>query len=241
MTTIIENYIHRLSLKYRYLNVTSGFDHFFVACHENCVRASKKVSLLMNNAIRVFCSPYDESGYIPAKDVLLPQVMEPFHCEDGRNNDSENRTIFGLWGGPTNSYMRQKMKELLGKDPEFDLGKISYREKFVRSKYCICHGTAQIGTCIADSIYCGCVPVIFSSYSELPFNDVLDWDKFSVVILNEHEVYVLKERLESLTDTQYFSLQEGTHKVQKHFQWNSPPKRYDAFHMVMYNIWLRIA
>lgn len=28
-------------------------------------------------------------------------------------------------------------------------------------------------------------------------------------------------------------------QVQKHFQWNSPPIRYDAFHMIMYELWLR--
>ncbi|XP_057964925.1 probable glycosyltransferase At5g03795 isoform X1 [Malania oleifera] len=27
-------------------------------------------------------------------------------------------------------------------------------------------------------------------------------------------------------------------KIQKHFQWNSPPIRYDTFHMVMYDLWL---
>lgn len=29
------------------------------------------------------------------------------------------------------------------------------------------------------------------------------------------------------------------YQVQKHFQWNSPPIRFDAFHLVMYDLWLR--
>lgn len=28
-------------------------------------------------------------------------------------------------------------------------------------------------------------------------------------------------------------------QIQKHFQWNTPPVKYDAFHMVMYDLWLR--
>lgn len=31
----------------------------------------------------------------------------------------------------------------------------------------------------------------------------------------------------------------GMGQVQKHFQWNTPPIKYDAFHMVMYELWLR--
>lgn len=29
------------------------------------------------------------------------------------------------------------------------------------------------------------------------------------------------------------------YQVQRHFQWNSPPIKYDAFHMIMYELWLR--
>lgn len=28
-------------------------------------------------------------------------------------------------------------------------------------------------------------------------------------------------------------------QVRKHFEWHSPPVRYDAFYMVMYELWLR--
>lgn len=40
------------------------------------------------------------------------------------------------------------------------------------------------------------------------------------------------------TDHEFFHLSWGF-QVQKHFQWNSPPVKYDAFHMVMYDLWLR--
>ncbi|KAH7861808.1 hypothetical protein Vadar_031118 [Vaccinium darrowii] len=91
---------------------------------------------------------------------------------------------------------------------------------------------------IADSIHYGCIPVILSNYYDLPFNDILDWHKFSV-ILKENDVYQLKQILKDMSDSEFVALHKNLVKVQKHFQWNSPPIKYDAFHMVMYDLWLR--
>lgn len=34
-------------------------------------------------------------------------------------------------------------------------------------------------------------------------------------------------------------LQKNVLEVRNHFQWNLPPVDYDAFNMVMYELWLR--
>ncbi|KAE9450089.1 hypothetical protein C3L33_18036, partial [Rhododendron williamsianum] len=80
--------------------------------------------------------------------------------------------------------------------------------------------------------------VILSNYYDLPFNDILDWRKFSV-ILEENDVYRLKQILKDISNSEFVVLHENLVKVQKHFQLNSPPVKYDAFHMVMYDLWLR--
>ncbi|KAJ0040534.1 hypothetical protein Pint_27722 [Pistacia integerrima] len=80
--------------------------------------------------------------------------------------------------------------------------------------------------------------VILSDYYDLPFNDILDWRKFAVV-LKENDVYQLKQILKNISDEEFVSLHKNLVKVQKHFHWNSPPIKYDAFHMVMYELWLR--
>ncbi|KAE9450090.1 hypothetical protein C3L33_18037, partial [Rhododendron williamsianum] len=85
---------------------------------------------------------------------------------------------------------------------------------------------------------CASLAVILSNYYDLPFNDILDWRKFSV-ILKENDVYRLKQILKDISDSEFVALHENLVKVQKHFQWNSPPVKYDAFHMVMYDLWLR--
>ena len=116
--------------------------------------------------------------------------------------------------------------------------------------------------------------MILSDYYDLPFNDIIDWKKFSVIV-KERDVYQLKQILKDISDMEFIKLhknlvqvhyglsfQPGSYslkisffrlfkityaltmfahiyQVQKHFQWNSPPIKYDAFHMVMYDLWLR--
>ena len=54
--------------------------------------------------------------------------------------------------------------------------------------------------------------VILSDYYDLPFNDILDWRKFSV-ILKENDVYSLKKTLQDIPKQTYESLQNHTFMV----------------------------
>jgi len=247
MTIIVQNYVESLARKYPYWNRTLGADHFFVTCHDVGVRATEGLPLLVKNAIRVVCSPSYDVGYIPHKDVALPQVLQPFALPGG-GNDIQNRTILGFWAGHRNSRIRVILARLWENDTELAIsnnrisraiGELVYQKQFYISKFCICPGGSQVNSArIADSIHYGCVPVILSDYYDLPFNDVLDWRKFALV-LKEHDVYHLKDILKSITMEQFTALHTGLVQVQKHFEWHSPPIKYDAFHMVMYDIWLR--
>lgn len=65
--------------------------------------------------------------------------------------------------------------------------------------------------------------VILSNYYDLPFNDVLDWRKFSVII-KEHDVYQLKSILKDISDAEFISLHNNLVKVKKSF--SSSTKRH---------------
>lgn len=54
--------------------------------------------------------------------------------------------------------------------------------------------------------------VILSDYYDLPFNDILDWRKFSI-ILKESEVYNLKQVLKDISDAEFLQLHENLVKV----------------------------
>ncbi|KAK3008107.1 hypothetical protein RJ639_014369, partial [Escallonia herrerae] len=244
ITIIVHNYVEMLMSKYPFWNRTLGADHFFVTCHDVGVRATEGVPLLVKNSIRAVCSPSYNVGFIPHKDVALPQILQPFALPAG-GNDTENRTILGFWAGHRNSRIRVELADSWENDTELQIsnnrisratGHLVYQKKFYRTKYCICPGGSQVNSArIADSIHYGCIPVILSDYYYLPFNDIFDWQKFSI-ILKEREVKQLKQLLKGISGEKFVSLHQS---VQKHFQWNSPPIRYDAFHMVMYDLWLR--
>ncbi|KAL5822058.1 hypothetical protein ACOSQ3_023940 [Xanthoceras sorbifolium] len=247
MTIIVKDYVDGLIMKYPYWNRTLGADHFFVTCHDVGVRATEGHPFLVKNSIRVVCSPSYDVAFIPHKDVALPQVLQPFALPRG-GDDIQNRKVLGFWAGHRNSKIRVILARVWENDTELDIsnnrisraiGPLLYQKRFYKTKFCICPGGSQVNSArITDSIHYGCVPVILSNYYDLPFNDILDWRKFAV-ILNEKDVYQLKQILKKITDEEFASLHKNLVKVQKHFQWNSPPIRYDAFHMVMYELWLR--
>ncbi|XP_057431285.1 probable glycosyltransferase At5g03795 [Lotus japonicus] len=244
----VQAYVESLRFKYPYWNRTLGADHFFVTCHDIGVKATEGVPHLVKNSIRVVCSSSYDDDYIPHKDVALPQVQLPFFHTRGGGNDMKNRNTLAFWAGRSDSKLKVKLAAIWDNDTELDIqnnrvdlratGSVVYMEKLYKSKFCLCpHGPVGSSR-IADSIHYGCVPVIMSNYYDLPFNDILDWSKFSV-ILKETDVYKLKDILRSIPEKQFVALNQNLVKVQKHFNWNTPPVRLDAFHMVMYELWLR--
>lgn len=54
--------------------------------------------------------------------------------------------------------------------------------------------------------------MILSNYYDLPFNDILDWHKFAV-ILKEHDVYQLKQILKDILDAEFVALHKNLVKV----------------------------
>ncbi|KAL0335418.1 UNVERIFIED_CONTAM: putative glycosyltransferase [Sesamum radiatum] len=155
------------------------------------------------------------------------------------------KTILGYWAGACNSDLRNTLVSNWEEDDELDIQNSTYypaggMRKLFMAKFCICPvGSRATSNRIIMAIRHGCVPVILADYFELPFNDdVLDWLKFSV-ILSEEDVYDLKYILKEKAGEEYSRLHSNLIKVQKRFRWNSPPVKYDAFHMVLYHLWLR--
>lgn len=114
-----------------------------------------------------------------------------------------------------------------------------YSTALLTSKFCLHVKGFEVNTArIGDAIYYGCVPLIIANHYDLPFNDILDWQKFSVVVVTA-DIPLLKDILKNISESEYRRLHRNVVKVQKHFQWHNPPEEYDSFHMVMYELWLR--
>ncbi|KAK3029817.1 hypothetical protein RJ639_038005 [Escallonia herrerae] len=238
----IRNYIFNISHEYPYWNRTSGADHFYVACHSVGGSAMEKADEVKLNAIQVVCSSsYFLSGYVAHKDASLPQIWprqgEPL------NLSSSKREKLAFFAGSINSPVREKLVQVWNNDSEISVHsgrlKTPYAQELLGSKFCLHVKGFEVNTArIGDALYYGCVPVVIANHYDLPFADILNWKSFSVVV-DTLDITSLKRVLHDISIDEYRTLQRNVLKVREHFRWHTFPVDYDAFYMVMYELWLR--
>lgn len=149
----------------------------------------------------------------------------------------------GFFAGSLNSPVREKLLEWWGNDSDIfvHFGRLdrSYAEELLNSKFCLHVKGYEVNTArIVDALFYGCVPVIIANNYDLPFADILDWKHFSVIVATL-DIPLLKNILQGITQQEYLVLQSNVLKVRQHFQWHVSPVNFDAFYMVMYELWLR--
>ncbi|XP_019196098.1 PREDICTED: probable glycosyltransferase At5g03795 [Ipomoea nil] len=237
------SYISNISREYPYWNRSGGSDHFYVACHSIGRSAMEKAAEIRINAIQVVCSSsYYLSAYVPHKDASLPQIWP----RQERNLDPTlyKRNKLAFFSGSNNSPVRERLLQCWGNDSQISvhfgrLDRRTYADELLGSKFCLHVKGFEINTArIGDALYYGCVPVIIANHYDLPFADILNWKSFSIVVATL-DIPLLKKILVGISDDRYTKLQSNVMKVRKHFQWQIFPVDYDAFYMVMYELWLR--
>ncbi|CAH9069125.1 unnamed protein product [Cuscuta epithymum] len=238
----VRDYVSHVSREYPFWNRSAGADHFYVCCHSVGRSAMEKAVDLKLNAVQVVCSSsYFLPGYIAHKDASVPQIWP--RDGDPPRRPPEKRSTLAFYAGAMNSRVRRDLVGRWKDDEEISVHgsrlKTSYAEALLGSKYCIHAKGYEINTArIGDAIYYGCVPVILADFYDLPFADILNWESFSVVV-STADIFRLKEILKGIDYSDYVKLQSNVMKVQRHFRWNNFPADFDAFHMVMYELWLR--
>ncbi|KAA8516867.1 hypothetical protein F0562_017315 [Nyssa sinensis] len=238
----IRDYISNISHKYPFWNRTAGADHFYVACHSIGKIAMEKAFEVKNNAIQVVCtSNYFVHGYVPHKDASLPQIWP--RKGDPPNVAPSKRKKLAFFAGAINSPVRKELLKVWRNDSDIFVHygrlKTPYDRELLRSKFCIHVKGFEVNTArIGDALYYGCVPVVIADHYDLPFADILNWKSFSIVVATI-DIPLLKKILKGISFDEYLRLQNNVLKARKHFQWHVSPVEYDAFYMVMYELWLR--
>ncbi|KAI3791634.1 hypothetical protein L2E82_05493 [Cichorium intybus] len=239
----IKEYIFNISHKYPYWNRTGGADHFYVSCHSIGRVAVNKADEVKRNAIQVVCSSsYFQSAYVPHKDASLPQIW-PRLQDDPPTITSSQRKNLAFFAGSINSPVRQKLVETWQNNTQISVHwghlNTSYEAALLDSKFCLhVKGFAVNTARIGDAFYHGCVPVIIANHYDLPFADILNWKSFSIIIATL-DIPSLQRILTSISNDEFAKLHENVLDVRKHFRWHAVPVDYDAFYMVMYELWLR--
>ncbi|XP_019199778.1 PREDICTED: probable glycosyltransferase At3g07620 isoform X1 [Ipomoea nil] len=244
---LLSDYINLIARKHRFWNRTKGADHFLVACHDWAPKFTRKG---MDTCIRALCNTNIASGFQIGKDVSLPvtyvRSAENPLKDLGGNLPSE-RSILAFFAGGMHGYLRPILLQhwsnkvpdmkIFGPMPRDIESKERYREFMRGSRFCICARGYEVHTPrVVESIHYGCIPVIISDNYVPPFFEVLNWETFSVFIL-EKDVPNLRNILLSIPEERYMVMQRRLKIVQRYFLWHKNPVRYDLFHMLLHSIW----
>ncbi|XP_047060363.1 probable glycosyltransferase At3g07620 isoform X3 [Lolium rigidum] len=252
LSIFVKNYIDMISAKFPYWNRTKGTDHFFVACHDWGPYTTKLHDELRKNAIKALCNAdLSEGVFIRGRDVSLPETFvrsprKPLGGIGGK--PASKRSILAFFAGQMHGRVRPILLRHWGGKDDADMRiysrlprritrRMNYVQHMKSTKYCICPMGYEVNSPrIVEAIYYECVPVIIADNFVLPFDDVLDWSAFSVVV-PERDVPRLKEILLEIPESRYVAMQSNVRKVQRHFLWHPKPVKYDIFHMILHSVW----
>ncbi|URD85965.1 hypothetical protein MUK42_27422 [Musa troglodytarum] len=251
LSIFLRDYVNSISAKYPFWNRTRGADHFLVACHDWATYTTNLHEELRKNTIKVVCNAdVSEGVFVRGKDVSLAETYvrtpnSPRKAIGGR--PASRRSILAFFAGQMHGRVRpillrhwrrrdrdMRIYEVL---PDEIAAKMSYIEHMKSSKFCICPMGYEVNSPrIVEAIYYDCVPVIIADNFVLPFQEVLDWSAFSVVVA-EKDIPSLKEILLGISGRRYVRMQTNVRRLRKHFLWNDKPVKYDLFHMILHSIW----
>ncbi|KAK8943829.1 putative glycosyltransferase [Platanthera guangdongensis] len=252
LAIFLRDYVNTISSKYPFWNRTGGSDHFLVACHDWGPYSTTLHAELRKNAIKALCNADTSEGiFVRGKDVSLPETTikapkKPLKYVGGKR--VSQRPILAFYAGLMHGRVRPTLEKLWGNDTGGDIRifrrlpnrvsrNMSYVEHMKSSRFCICPMGYEVNSPrIVEAIYYGCVPVIIADNFVLPFEEILDWSSFSVV-LPEKDIAELKNVLLSIPLRRYLRMQECVRRVQRHFLWHARPEKYDLFHVILHSIW----
>ncbi|KAI3947202.1 hypothetical protein MKX01_019855 [Papaver californicum] len=204
--------------RYPFWNRSAGANHFMGP------NISTGRLEFFKNFIRVLCNANTSEGFLPERDVSLPEVKLPFGKLTILKLAPLKRSILAFFAGRVHGRIRKVlMKHWKAKDDEDQVYDYlpksqSYAKKMGQSKFFLCPSGWEVASPrVVESIFAGCIPVIISTSYLPPFSDVLDWSQFSVTIIP-----MIKDLLN-----------------EKHFTLNRPSKRFDLIRMVLHSVWLR--
>ncbi|CAK7343326.1 unnamed protein product [Dovyalis caffra] len=243
----VSDYISLISGKYPYWNRSLGADHFMLACHDWGPEASFSVPHLGKNSIRALCNANTSEKFNPIKDVSFPEINLQTGSIKGfvGGPSPSRRSVLAFFAGGLHGPIRPIVLEHWeNKDDDIKVHRylpkgVSYYEMLRKSKFCLCPSGYEVASPrIVEALYTGCVPVLISDHYVPPFSDVLNWKSFSVEV-SVSDIPSLKKILTSISPRQYIRMQRRVLQIRRHFEVNSPPKRFDVFHMILHSIWLR--
>ena len=161
-----------------------------------------------------------------SKIIPLPLLYNHNFLED----EEEKKYIASYLGRNTHK-TRSKLQEKLSNKEDFYINNLSsmsseigedniklFENLMKRSHFSLCpRGYGPTSFRLYESIKMGVVPVYISDNFFLPFQDVIDWKKFSILLKDKHIKKLPKILQRTLEDGTYAQLKESVDIVNKKF------------------------
>ncbi|XP_010532309.1 PREDICTED: probable arabinosyltransferase ARAD1 [Tarenaya hassleriana] len=223
-----------------------GKDHVIVAHHPNSLFYARNA---LGSAIFVLADfgRYPSAVANLAKDVIAPYMHVMKTVPGGESDPFEKRPILAYFQGAIyrkdGGTIRQELYYLLKdeKDVHFSFGTVKGNgineasKGMASSKFCLnIAGDTPSSNRLFDSIVSHCVPVIISDDIELPFEDVLDYSRFSMFVHASDAVKkgYLVNLLRGITRDQWTEKWERLKQVVGYFEYRFPSRPGDAVDMI---------
>lgn len=118
-----------------------------------------------------------------------------------------------------------------------------FLERVLNSKFCLFVYDTEGVVGLSVALSQGCVPVVITDrpIQDIPLMDVIKWSEIAVFVGSNVGPDDLKGALiRTCEDGGYEKMRRLGVAAAHHFAWNeSSPQPFDAFKMVMYQLWLR--
>lgn len=222
-----------------------GADHVIVAHHPNSLLHARTA---LSPAVFVLS---DFGRYPPRVASLEKDVIAPYkHMAKTFVNDSagfdDRPTLLYFRGAiyrKEGGSIRQELYYMLKdeKDVYFSFGSVQDHgaskasQGMHSSKFCLnIAGDTPSSNRLFDAIVSHCVPVIISDNIELPYEDVLDYSKFSIFVRSSDAVKkgYLMRLLNGVSKQQWTTMWNRLKEVDKHFEYQYPSQKDDAVQMI---------
>ncbi|XP_062211101.1 probable arabinosyltransferase ARAD1 isoform X2 [Phragmites australis] len=229
---------------------SGGRDHVVLAHHPNGMLDAR---YKLWSCVFVLC---DFGRYPPSVANLDKDIIAPYrHVVSNFANDTtcydDRPTMLYFQGAiyrKEGGFIRQELYYLLKdeKDVHFSFGSVAgngieqVTQGMRASKFCLnIAGDTPSSNRLFDSIVSHCVPVIISDEIELPFEDVLDYSKFCIIVRGEDAVKkgFLMNLMKGISREEWTRMWNRLKEVERYFEYQYPSQNGDAVQM----IWKAIA
>ncbi|KAI9125575.1 hypothetical protein K1719_002993 [Acacia pycnantha] len=234
--------------KSKYWQRSGGRDHVIPMTHPNAFK-------FMRNHVNASIQIVVDFGRFPKsvsnlrKDVVSPyvHVVDTFTDDESQDPYQSRATLLFFRGGTKRKdegTIRLKLAKILaGKydDVRFEQGvasldNIKEASKDMRlSKFCLDPAGDTPSSCrLFDAIVSHCVPVIVSDKIELPFEDEIDYTKFSVFFSFKEalEPGYMVDQLRKFPKDKWLEMWRQLKNISHYYEFHYPPKRQDAVNML---------